>query len=174
MNIMRDNADKICLQDSAVGFLLNAIMLYDKAWTLENKNLLESSKLKAPYSTNLLLSIELFLKVILLNEGHFLNKFKTHKIHDLYKKLTAATRNDIRLKIDHSGKHLDSLETALAFNNDKLIRLRYNDLTESSVLMFKYEDVLFHLALVLYEILGFKIKPDLIQYGAVVTRFLTN
>ena len=140
--------DSLCLQDAAIGFFLSSRMLYEER---QKRNGLERVRLDAPYYSNLLLSIEIFLKLILLKEGHQLQKLKTHKIYDLYKKLKIDTKNNIKSEIDGSGKYLCSLERALEANNSISVRARYNDLTESSCLIFRHFEALEALASYLYE-----------------------
>ena len=140
--------DSICLQDAAIGFFLSGRMLH-----LERQKSygLERVRLDAPYYSNILSSIEIFLKLILLKEGHQLQKLKIHKIYDLYKKLKTDTKSNIKSEIDGSGKYLYSLERALEDNNSIFVRARYNDLTESQSLIFPHFEVLEALASYLYE-----------------------
>lgn len=147
----------VLLQESAIGFLSNCAILYDKFKENWGENIAENIRLQTPYSSNLLQAIELLLKVVLLSEGHSLKKMKMHKIYDLYKKLKPETQEYLKLIIDGSRKHLDLLEDVLKENNDKFVRLRYNDLTKSSVLTFKGGEVLLHLGLFLCKSTGFKI-----------------
>ncbi|MFV0626070.1 MAG: hypothetical protein ACK5N8_01805 [Alphaproteobacteria bacterium] len=156
----RDNPDMplyVGLKEAAIGFLSNCAILHDEFENKKNKDVAEYMRLQTPYSSNLLQSIELLLKVILLSEGYGLDKLRTHKIYDLYKKLRPETQKYLKLIIDGSGTHYYSLESILKDNNNKFTRLRYNDLTQSSLLTFNGSDVLLHLGLFLCESTGFKI-----------------
>lgn len=159
----KDNPDMplyVGLQEAAIGFLSNCAILHDEFKNKRNKDVAEYMRLQTPYSSNLLQSIELLLKVILISEGYRLDKLRTHKIYDLYKKLKPEAREYLKLIIDGSRKHYYSLESILKDNNNKFTRLRYNDLTQSSVLTFNGGDVLLHLGLFLCESTGFKVTRN--------------
>lgn len=147
------------LTDAGVGFLTTCAML-QKEISLK-KDFLREIRLRGVENTCVLQAVEMFIKVFLLKEGKRLDKLQTHKVYDLFKKLKQETQEEfVRLVYGDGRQHLASLEPVLQDNNEKMIRLRYNDLNKSANLTFSNGDVLLHFAQVMCDKLGEKIMID--------------
>lgn len=147
------------LTDAGVGFLTTCAMLQKEI--SQKKDMLREFRLRGVENTCVLQAVEMFLKVFLLKEGKRLDKLQTHKVYDLFKKLKPETQQEFVGLVHGDGRqHLASLEPVLQDNNEKMIRLRYNDLNKSASLTFSNGDVLLHFAQVMCNKLGEKIVID--------------
>lgn len=122
------------MTDVARGFLDVALILDNKYRKI--KEFERSRNLTNSLYTNLIQSIEIFLKVLLIIEGHNLQKLHTHKIYDLFKKLTLNTQTELKNEFN-THPHFQNLLTVLQKVNYNFVRYRYNDLTESASLHFE-------------------------------------
>ena len=100
-----------------------------------------------PYFTNVIQSIEIFLKILLKNEGK--NIPKSHKILNLYEMLEVKTQQYL-LEEFNKYPHMYNLKDVLFTVNYNFVRYRYNDLNTSSSLIFKGADELLLFAKILY------------------------
>ncbi len=147
------------LTDAGVGFLITRAILQQEI--SQKKGMLREFRLRGVENTCILQAVEMFLKVFLLKEGKRLDKLQTHKVYDLFKKLKPETQQEfVRLVHGDGCQHLASLEPVLQDNNEKMIRLRYNDLNKSASLTFSNGDVLLHFAQIMCNKLGEKIMID--------------
>jgi len=154
-----DYTSIMSLTDAGVGFLTNSAILQKEL--SDKKDLLRYCRLSTVDITSILQSIEMFLKVFLLKDGRKITQLQTHKIYDLFLKLSPEMQDEFSAAIYGDGRqHMVQLVPVLRDYNDKLIRCRYNDLTKSASLIISNTDVLLHFAYIMCKKLGEKVTVD--------------